>query len=276
MRKDLLSMTLLPLLLVSCSCSQSPSKPAASATRSAVPATAASSLPAIAGASTGDAAAGDASSTAPAGPDQVLRINVRDRGGKGPVYHAGLNLAGAKSLQWTDRAGRHEWSGGIPVSGAIEVRCPALRAETGRKIATVAYAMQGPLTEVAASIDTAACVEPPEKSTAGDFKGTFFPYFGHGAFIPCAGLPANAAFYGNVKAAWVNLDASATGQYGTLRDAAAIAADSQKPVHVEWTGTLIGPGGYGEQGAFAYRLEATAVTALSADFPQDCPAASLP
>lgn len=275
MHKPLLTLLLAPLLLVGCSCSQKTTQAAASATAAGASSspTALTSTPdstAGAAATTGDSAA------AQAGPDQVLRISVRDRGGKGPVYHAGLNLAGSKSLQWTDRAGRHDWSGGVPMTGEIEVRCPALRAEKGRKISTVAYAIQGPLTEVAASIDLAACTEPPESSRGGDFAGTFFPYYGHGAFIPCAGLPADAAFYGNAKAAWVNLDAGASGQYSALREHAGISADSQKPVHVAWTGTLTGPGGYGEQGAFAYRIEVSAVASMNADFPTDCPAASLP
>lgn len=275
MRKDLLSVTLLPLLLVSCSCSQHPATATATAPATTANAPQPSAKPASDATAANTATAG-ADGVAAAAAGQILRISVRDRGGSGPVYHAGLNLKGAKSLQWTDRAGRHEWNGSIPVNGVIEVRCPALRAETGRKIATVAYAMQGPLTEVAAGIDLRTCIEPPEKSSSGDYAGTYFPYYGHGAFIPCGGLPADAAFYGNAKAAWVNLGSAATDQYGKLRDAATIAADSQTPVHVEWSGTLIGPGGYGQQGAFAYRIEVGSVAKMSADFPQDCPAAALP
>ncbi|MBS0458428.1 MAG: hypothetical protein JSS44_13995 [Proteobacteria bacterium] len=278
MRKDLLTLTLAPLLLVSCSCSHREASPAA---HPSAPASAPSAATGSASAASPvDATirpvnAADASN--PADPGQTLRVTVLDARSRAGVYHAGLSLAGSKSLQWTDRQGRYAWSGGgFPSAGSIEIRCPALRAEVGRKLKTLAYELRGQTTALEASIDAAACIEPPETSSPGPFAGTFFPYYGHGAFVPCAGMPAAAAFYGNAKAAWVNLSAAADAQMGKLRGAAGIDAGSERPLHIEGSGTLIGPGGYGTQGAFAYRLEVDTVASASASFPEGCPQASLP
>lgn len=276
MRKDLLTLTLTPLLLASCSCTHhdtpaalsSTARPAASDTVSS--ATASAPADALVAVNAADAAK-------PADPSQTLRITVLDAHSRSSVYHAGLSLAGSKSLQWTDRQGQHTWTGGgFPAAGTIDVRCPALRAEVGRKLVTLSYDLQGSTTTIEADIDSGTCVEPPEKSSPGPFTGTFFPYYGHGVFIPCAGMPADAAFYGNAKAAWVNFSAAADAQYAKLRAAAGIDAASNNALHIEGSGTLIGPGGYGMQGAFSYRLEVDTLGAASAQFPAGCPAANLP
>lgn len=277
MRKDWLTFGFVPLLLVSCSCSH-PNDSGAAGTRDAAASHAASPAGDVAALTQGPAniAPADAATGPSAQPGQVLRLSLRDSRTKEPIYHAGLTLAGAKNLQWTDRSGRHEWTGGgFAASGSIDIRCPALRAEVGRKLASVGYALQGPLTQVDASIDSRACVEPPERSSTGAYAGTLYPYYGHGAFIPCTGMPGDAAFYGNAKAAWVNFSSDANTQYETERKAAGVDASAQTPIYVEWTGTLTGPGGYGTQIAFAYRFDATAVGKLAADFPKDCPVASL-
>lgn len=277
MRKDWLMLTLAPLLLVSCSCSQRESPPAAatgvhpvdtaSAATQGIPALAAAS-PAIAPVAAGNVPA--------AKPDQILRITLRDTRTHAPVYHAGLILADARNLDWTDRDGVHEWSGGgFPSRGSIAIRCPALRAEVGRKIKVVAYAMDGKRTDLVAQIDASACIEPAEKTTTGAYAGTYYPYYGHGAFIPCTGMPADAAFYGNTKAAWVNLGNDAMGAFGKARAAAGADPASQDRLYVEWSGTLTGPGGFGTQTAFAYRLDVTAVAKVDKAFPEGCPAAPL-
>ncbi|MBS0195106.1 MAG: hypothetical protein JSR34_12795 [Proteobacteria bacterium] len=281
MRTPWIAPMLAPLLLVSCSCSQRPAAPAAAAASStparqigtahAAPSTSAP-LPVAAIDASDPAHATDA---APAAAGQTLRIALVDARTRQPVYHAGLTLAGATTLQWTDRQGRYDWIGGFPIRGAIEIRCPALRAEVGRKLKTVSYVAQGQLTALDTSIDAGTCAEPPERTSGGMFAGTLFPYYGHGAFIPCGGMPADATFYGNAKAAWVNMSVAATAQYNAARKTAGIDAATDKPMHVEWSGRLIGPGGYGLQGAFAYRLDVDAVGKVTAGFTDDCPAASL-
>lgn len=272
MRKDFLTLTFVPLLLVSCSCShKSPSDAASSQATPASHAAAATDQASLASANS------EAAPTGPlATPDQVLHLTLLDQSSSAPVYHAGLNLLGSKHLQWTDKQGHSQWAGGgFAATGAIEIRCPALRAEAGRKIATLPYALKGPLTEVGTTIDTSVCVEPPEKTVTGSASGTFYSYYGHGVFIPCGGLPANASFYGNAKDAWVTFGGSTAGDFDKLREAASVAASQDTPTYVEWTGDLTGPGGYGELGAFAYKFNVAEVKTVSGDFPTGCPASKV-
>ncbi len=276
MRKQWLTFTLAPLLLASCSCSQhAPSSAVASSAPRAGQAVARTAGSTPEAAST-PAAAADAALGPAAKPGQMLRLSLRDTRTHAPIYHAGLTLAGRNNLDWTDRDGRHEWSGGgFPASGSIAIRCPAQRAEVGRKLKTVSYAVQGQLTQIDATIDGSACTEPAEKSATADYAGTFFPYYGHGAFVPCTGMPADVTFYGNIKAAWTNMDGNAKTQFLSALAGASIDTNSQGPIYVEWSGTLTGPGGYGLQNAYAYRLEVTRVAKVTASFPSDCPIAHL-
>ncbi|HEY2345516.1 MAG TPA: hypothetical protein VGH80_06465 [Xanthomonadaceae bacterium] len=269
MRKDVLTLLFAPLLLVSCSCAHK--NPSEEAPQASAPTPA--HAPANSGATAATSASGDAAPTGSrAKPDQALRLTLLDESSHQPVYHAGLNLAGSSTLQWTDQQGQYVWGrGGIAATGAINIHCTATRAETGRKLKSIPYAMKGPLTEVSATIDSSVCVEPPEKATTGESTGTFYRYYGHGLFVPCAGLPADASFYGNEKSAWVNFSTGASDEFAKLRDAASIAENSDQPMHVQWTGTLTGPGAYGERGVLSYKIDVAEVRAVSSDFPDDCP-----
>lgn len=204
----------------------------------------------------------------PRSKDQVLRLTLTDEKSLVPVYHAGLNLAGSTTLQWTDRSGRSQWQESIPVVGSIDIRCPALRAETGRKIKSITYALTGHQTEVSATINAAECVEPPEKSTTGNYKGIFHKYYDHGAFVPCDGLPADAGFYGTSKSAWVNFSASTAGEFQDLSPTYPGAAENG--LYVEWTGALTGPGAYGHLGFSAYKFDVSHIDKVSKEPPGSC------
>jgi hypothetical protein len=211
-----------------------------------------------------DAAAGPPRGTA-------LELRLRDLATGRPVQGAGLHLRGHPGLGRTDQAGRNTWYlDDAYATGDIEVRCPATRALTGRRISKVPFSMEGKVTVVTARIPLAECTEPPERSVAGTYAGYYQAGFENSRFVPCEGLPADAGFYGKRSGgAWVELDA---GAFRQLRSRVIGARDAERGIYVVWEGVMTGPGSYGHMGVSSYRLQVTRVLDTSATLPADCPA----
>lgn len=223
------------------------------------------------------AAAADAAAMAgsrAAGPPRGTRLELqlRDMVTQRPVAGAGTYLDQHPGLGLTDRAGKVVWYlDDAYAKGEIQIRCPATRALSGRRIKRVPFYMEGNATVVTAGIRLAECIEPPERSTAGTYTGYYQSGFESSQFIPCQGLPEDAGFYGyHPNGAWVELDANT---YQQLRkQMPAGGGVLEQGIYVTWEGVLKGPGSYGHMGVSSYHFRVTRVLDASYSAPANCAA----
>ena len=215
-------------------------------------------------------AAADAAAAIAPPPKRILRVTILDERSRKPVYRAGLNLEDRAGLGWTNEKGQHEWwNDQMADSGKILIRCPAKRAFAGRRLRRVPYSLTGHLAEVIATINADECIEPPEKSTTGTFTGNFSTGFEYSRFVPCAGLPADANFYGSSSSgAWVDFTKSSWNEFKKLLPAEPDAVKTG--VYVEWVGVLKGPGSYGHLGGNSYQFDVNHVLKVSREPPENC------
>ncbi len=215
-------------------------------------------------------AAAAADGTTPARTGWQLELLLLDNATREPIQGARTALMHRAGVGRTGPDGLDQWDmEASEGAGEIEVRCPATRS-SGRRILRVPYQSNGRTTRVVAHLDMSQCVEPPETSTTGNYRGFYQDEFESSYFRPCGGLPKEAAF-GNdyTGGAWVEHSKSSWRQ---LESKLPRLGDTLKyGIYVEWTGTLIGPGAYGHMGAHAYRFEVRRITRASQVFPADCP-----
>lgn len=178
----------------------------------------------------------------------------------------------------TDAAGRIEMRRPLPRSGErIEVHCPSrqdgfmrssfMRSKT---IGSAPFVIRDGHAEATIEVDASGCVEPSVHSERRRFAGLYDTGFENSTFLPCEGMPAEAAYYDRAGFYWANVPRN----IGAALHRAVPATEDDwrrgRRLYVEWLGTSTGPGIYGHMGAALYDLDVEALYKVSATIPASC------
>lgn len=178
----------------------------------------------------------------------------------------------------TDATGRIEMRRPLPQRGErIEVHCPSRHGDLMRSglmrsktIGSAPFVIQDGIAEATIEVDASGCVEPSVHSERRRFAGIYDQGFENSTFLPCEGMPAEAAYYDRVGFYW----ASVPGNIGAALDKVVPATEDGRHrgrrFYVEWLGTSTGPGVYGHMGAALYDLDIEALYKVSATIPASC------
>lgn len=201
----------------------------------------------------------------------LLSVDVRDA-------RTGMPVAGvAVGRGRTDARGRHEEHRPMPYPGEeIEVRCPTrIAGMEGHRIGTTPFVIRnGRADAVIRVIDD--CAEPAEHRHLRLLAGFYVSGFETSAFLPCPGMPTEAAYYDWPHGYWADLSPA-------VRHALDRAVPSPfdvtaripfqrglRKAYVEWLATETGPGLKGGMGSALYALEVHALFRASATPPASC------
>jgi hypothetical protein len=225
------------------------------------------------------ASAADAASTEPPDPLEAaeeaewerqrtalhLTVLVRDRSSGRPL--AGIGVGRGQ----TDADGRYEERREMPLpKDKITAHCPSrLHYVRGRQIGEAPFTVRSGRADAVIEVDATQCVEPPLRKLRVRLAGLYAWGFENSSFVPCAGMPPEAAYYDIPGRYWVDIPPM-------IHRAIARAADPEddhmmgRRVYVEWLGTATGPGQYGHMGMALYQLDVEALYKVSATPPASC------
>ena len=202
----------------------------------------------------------------------LLSIDVRDLRTGTPV--AGLAVGDGH----TDARGHHEERRPMPYPGErIEVRCPTRIAEMqGRLLGTSPITVKGGRAHAAFDVD-ARCMEPAPHRIRRRFSGIYASGFEVSNFLPCDGMPAEAAYYTWPHSYWVEmpsavwdaLDRAAPPEFDPAPRIPRFPSGIRK-AYVEWLATETGPGLNGHMGNGLYQLDVETLYRVSANPPASC------
>lgn len=231
-----------------------------------------------AAASAADAAA-DATSAEPADPAETaeeaewqrrrtalhLAVQVLDQNSGRPV--AGIGVGRGR----TDEEGRHEELREMPLpEEKITVHCPSrMFLARGRQIGAAPIVVRDGRADAVIKVDATQCVEPPISRQRMRLAGLYTSGFENSSFLPCAGMPPDAAYYDRPGHYWVDMPPAV---YHAIAHATSPRDDHGmgRMVYVEWLGTATGPGQYGHMGMALYQLDVEALYKVSATPPASC------
>lgn len=201
----------------------------------------------------------------------LLSVDVRDARTGTPV--AGV----AVGRGHTDARGHHEERRPMPYPGErIEVHCPTrIPGMEGHRIGTAPFVVRNGRAEAVIRV-IADCAEPAEHRHLRSLAGFYVSGFETSAFLPCSGMPVEAADYDWPHGYWA--DPSPAVQYALDRavpspfDVTARIPFERglRKAYVEWLATETGPGLKGGMGNALYELEVHALFRASATPPAGC------
>lgn len=201
----------------------------------------------------------------------LLSVDVRDARTGTPV--AGV----AVGRGHTDARGHHEEHRPMPYPGEqIEVRCPTrIAGMDGHRIGTAPFVVRNGRAEAVIRV-IADCAEPAGHRRLRALAGFYVSGFETSAFLPCSGMPVEAAYYDWPHGYWA--DPSPAVQYALDRtvpspfDVTARIPFQRglRKAYVEWLATETGPGLEGGMGNALYALEVHALFRASATPPASC------
>jgi len=201
----------------------------------------------------------------------LLNVDVRDA-------RTGMPVAGvAVGRGRTDIRGHHEERRPMPYPGEeIEMRCPTrIVGMEGHRIGTAPFVVRNGRAEAVVRV-IADCAEPTEHRTLRSFADFYVSGFETSAFLPCSGMPTEAAYYDWPHGYWA--DPSPAVRYALGRavpspfDATARIPFQRglRKAYVEWLATETRPGLKGGMGSALYELELHALFRASATPPATC------
>jgi hypothetical protein len=195
-----------------------------------------------------------------------LTVLVRDRNSGRPV--AGIGVGRGR----TDEEGRYEERREMPSpKEKITAHCPSrLYLARGRQIGAAPLVEHDGRADAVIEVDATQCVEPPLRRQRLRLAGLYRRAFEISSFVPCAGMPPEAAYYDIPGSYWVDMP--------LVIDRAIERAVSQgggdlmmgRTVYVEWLGTTTGPGQYGHMGMALYQLDVEVLYKVSTTPPVSC------
>lgn len=202
----------------------------------------------------------------------LLSVDVRELRTGTPV--AGVAVGGGH----TDARGHHEERRPMPYPGErIEVRCPTRIAEMqGRLLGTSAITAEHGRAYAAFDVE-ASCKEPVPHRLRRRFAGIYASGFETSNFVPCEGMPAEAAYYTWPHSYWVEMpsavwdavDRAAPPKYDPTPKVPRFPIGIRK-AYVEWLATETGPGLNGHMGNGLYQLDVETLYRVSANPPASC------
>jgi len=178
----------------------------------------------------------------------------------------------------TDARGHHEERRPMPYPGErIEVRCPArINEMQGRLLGTSLITVNHGVAYAAFDVE-AHCMEPTPHRMRRRFAGLYASGFETSNFLPCEGIPAEAAYYTWPHSYWVEMPSAVR---NALDRAAPPELESTpriprfpigiRKAYVEWLATETGPGLYGHMGNGLYQLDVETLYRVSASPPASC------
>lgn len=201
-----------------------------------------------------------------------LIVRVQDRASGAPVAGAVVrtHFAGPEPPR-TDAGGRFEAWGPVPhPNEQISVHCPSrLRSALGKQLGVSGLGVRNGRAEITFRVDASQCVEPPVRMQRLRMAGTYIGGFESSQFIPCKGMPAEAAYYAYPRGYWVWMPRAIAER---VQRAAQATADGPTAgvVYVEWLAKSTGPGSYGHMGLALYELEVEVLERVSPVIPAGC------
>jgi hypothetical protein len=201
-----------------------------------------------------------------------LIVRVQDRTSGAPVVGAVVRTHFAVSEPpRTDAGGRFEAWGPMPhPNEQISVHCSTrLRSTRGKQLGVSGLDVRDGRAEITFRVDASQCVEPPVRTQRMRMAGTYIGGFESSQFIPCKGMPAEAAYYAYPRGYWVWMPRAIAER---VRRAAQTTPDGPTAgiVYVEWLAKSTGPGSYGHLGAALYELEVEVLERVSPVIPAGC------
>ena len=201
----------------------------------------------------------------------LLSVLVQDRRTGRPVVGVGVGRGK------TDASGRYEGRRPLPRPGEkIVVRCPSrIPYVRTKKIGEAPFFVRDGRADATIEVDASACIEPAVHTERRRFAGIYHSGFENSTFLPCEGMPAEAAYYDDVGFYWTNVPVG----IGAALDKSIPAAEDTwrhgRRFYVEWLGTATGPGAHGHMGMSLYNLDVEALYKVSAAIPATCHPAEL-
>jgi hypothetical protein len=201
-----------------------------------------------------------------------LIVRVQDRASGAPVAGAVVRPHFAVSEPpRTDAGGRFEAWGPMPhPNEQISVHCSTrLRSTRGKQLGVSGLNVRDGRAEITFRVDASQCVEPPVRTQRLRMAGTYIGGFESSRFIPCKGMPAEAAYYAYPRGYWVWMPRAIAER---VQRAAQATPDGPTAgiVYVEWLAKSTGPGSYGHLGAALYELEVEVLERVSPVIPAGC------
>ncbi len=144
-----------------------------------------------------------------------------------------------------------------------------------KAIGSAPFVIQDGSAKATIDVDASFCVEPAVHSERRRFAGIYDSGFEKSTFLPCEGMPAEAAYYDRVGAYWANVPRNIR---AALDRAMPVEADNWhhgRRYYVEWLGTSTGPGAHGHGGMSLYDLDVEALYKVSTAIPATCHPADL-
>jgi hypothetical protein len=195
-----------------------------------------------------------------------LKVLVLDRSSGRPL--AGIRVGGGK----TDADGRYEERRKMPLpKEKITAYCPSrMFLARGRQIGEAPLVVHDGRADAVIEVDATQCVEPPLRKLRMRLAGVYRWGFENSSFVPCAGMPPEAAYYERPGYYWVDMPPLI---HRAIARAASQGDDDRmmgRTAYVEWLGTTTGPGQYGHMGMALYQLDVEALYKVSATSPATC------
>lgn len=142
-------------------------------------------------------------------------------------------------------------------------------------IGSAPFIIQDGSAKATIEVDVSVCVEPAVHTERRRFAGIYDSGFEISTFLPCEGMPAEAAYYDRVGFYWANVPDS----IGAALDKSIPGTEDNwrrgRRFYVEWLGTATGPGIHGHMGMSLYNLDVEALYKVSAEIPATCHPAEL-